>query len=217
MEFKKETRPLSQVDADTLVIFVFQDELIETELKTMDAAFPGDFISAVNQECARENFTGKPTQAVQLPTYGKLAAKRLVIKGAGKRAAADTATMRRATASVARRMSSGTAIDTIAVHVPSVTADQALAQAVIEGWLLGCYQFKKYKTSADDKKHAQTRQLVILNSPLNDEQFQHAAFTAATIAQATNMARDMVAEPPDYMTPSKLAEIASGLSGDRLT
>src|SRR5262245_4472071 len=148
MEFKKETRPLSQADADVLIVVVFQDEKVEEVLPALDPSFPAEFAAAVAKECSRESFTGKAAQTLQLPTYGTIAASRLLVKGGGKRGEAGSTSLRKAVAGAARRLSSGTTLDTIAVYLPPVPEEQErlTVQSIVEGWLLGSYQFKKYKT-----------------------------------------------------------------------
>lgn len=83
-------------------------------------------------------------------------------------------------------------------------------QAIAEGWPLGNYSFNKYKTDSnkDRKKQEQTTSLTFLGLSLGTKEFTRACTVGDTIAEATNLARRLVAEPAAYMTPIRLAQEA---------
>ena len=85
MEFKKEIRALSKVDADVLIIAIFQDEQIKDALLSLDGEFDQSLVDQIVEESVASNFKGKPGQTLHLPTGGKIAAKHVLVRGLGKR------------------------------------------------------------------------------------------------------------------------------------
>jgi leucyl aminopeptidase len=210
MEAFKETRALSEIDADVLIVAIFQDEKVDATLKSLDEALPEAFVAGIAQECEREKFTGKNGQTMNVPTFGNLAVRKLVLRGLGKATELDAAAVRKA-AAASRRGNQNAEV----VALNFRTEDPALLQAEIEGWTLGAYKFLKYKTKEDDKKYTPTRELRVVAPAVADDQFAALAKRAKAIAEATNFARDLIAEPAVFMTPTKLAEAAMELNGNQ--
>jgi leucyl aminopeptidase len=218
MQFKRSAEPLWQTKADTLVIGIFQDENIEATLAELAGEAPREFLAAVAKECARDSFTGKSGQMATLPTFGKLEAHRLCLVGMGKSADMTAATARQASAAAARRFAMGPGPPPTTVALALRIHEEAnLAQAIAEGWLLGSYRFKKYKTKDEDQARVPAQVLLLVAPGLSEEEINRATERGTAIANATNMARDMIAEPPAVMTPQALADIASSLTCPMLT
>jgi leucyl aminopeptidase len=206
MEAIKETRALSEIDADVLVVGVFQDEKIADALKGVDEAF----VTGIAAECEREKFTGKSGQAFTTHSFGKVVARKVSLRGMGKRADFDAAVARKV-AAAARRGNMNA--ETAAVVLSDALTDAHVA-AVVEGWTLGGYKFLKYKTKEDDKKFTPTKRLHVVAPAVADDAFADAAHRASVVAECTNFARDLIAEPAASMTPTTLAEAAVGLAGN---
>jgi leucyl aminopeptidase len=211
MEFVQESGAIGKISADIVIVGIFQDEKIKETLAKLDPAIPESFAATITQECGRENFTGKSKQSIQFATFNQMSAARLILCGLGKKSDFDTMVARRAIASAARRLASAAKLEAVAVEL-RIENKPEWVQAIVEGWLLGTYQFHKYKTKAEDKKQTKVERLLIC-ACLPQEQFTEAINTGQAISEATNFARDMIAEPPAVMTPSRLAEIASGIAG----
>ena len=205
MEAIKETRALSEIDAEVLVVGIFQDEKIAEALKGLDEKFSVSLAA----ECEREKFTGKSGQSFSTLAFGNAAVRKIVLRGLGKQADFDASVARRV-AAAARR--SNPNVERVAIAIAGNHV-----QAVIEGWILGGYKFLKYKTKEDDKKFVPTKQLWVVAPAVPDEEFGAAARRAAIIGECTNFARDLIAEPPASMTPTRLAEAAAALSGDAVS
>lgn len=203
MEAIRETRVLSQIDAEVIVVGIFQDEKIDATLKSLDSSLPDAFVSAVAAECEREKFTGKTGQSFNTPSFGNIAAKKLMLRGLGKQSDADAATVRKA-AAAARRANPNCEVVAIALR----TEQDGWVQACIEGWILGSYKFLKYKTKDDDKKYTATKRLLVVAPAVPEEKFAGCARRGIVIGEATNFARDLIAEPAAHMTPTRLAEAA---------
>src|SRR5262249_43324774 len=111
-------------------------------------------------------------------------------------------------ANVARRIRSNGAGGTLCLCLRSGKDGKADSQAAVEGWLLGSYSFSKYKSNDDDKPKSKVKKVTICGTNLSARDFNAAANAGKAIGEAANLARDLINEPPAYMTPSKLAQEA---------
>lgn len=99
-------------------------------------------------------------------------------------------------------------------------------KAAVDGWTLAAFDFDKYKSTKNNngedgakgkKKTKVAVELRIAGLEMTPQEFSSASQQAYIMADATNFARGLVAEPPAYMTPTRLAleakSIASKESG----
>jgi leucyl aminopeptidase len=87
---------------------------------------------------------------------------------------------------------------------------EASAEAIAEGALLGLYSFAKYKKP----EYEDIEEMLIVVREREKVPIVEAAIgKGKLVASATNLARDMVNEPANYMTPTRMAEIAKEIAG----
>lgn len=157
---------------------------------------------------------GKLNATSVVHTYGKLPARRVIVVGLGK---AEDFTLDRA------RQAAGTAIKlarklgarnvATIVHgagIGGLEAQQA-AQAVVEGSLLALYRFKKYVSKQSDNGDIDTLTLVE-NDPGKLAALEAGARRGIIYADSTNMARDLINEPGNVVTPTYLADFALAMA-----
>src|ERR1700730_16009338 len=87
MKYKIESSPLWQAKYDVLVCGVFHDEDIALAFRSVDASLQNDkngFLEKLVNAAKDDGFVGKSGQTMVLPTYGEIAAKRLMLVGLGK-------------------------------------------------------------------------------------------------------------------------------------
>jgi leucyl aminopeptidase len=86
---------------------------------------------------------------------------------------------------------------------------EASAEAIAEGAILGLYSFSKYK-----KPEYEDIDEILIVAKEGEEVpiIKSAIDKGKAVAQATNMARDMVNEPANYMTPTRMAEVAKEIA-----
>jgi len=82
------------------------------------------------------------------------------------------------------------------------------------GLILGTYEFNKYKSNNDDSSSTTDTKYNFIWSKLNQKDFDDSLGKATGIAEATCFTRDLVNEPPDTMTPTRLAELAKGIADE---
>ncbi len=90
------------------------------------------------------------------------------------------------------------------------TCPAIYTKAIVEGALLGSYRFDKYKSKKEQRIE---KELIISleeyhDKELKSESAQKAIHEAIIIADATNLAKDIVNSVPDDMTPENLANEA---------
>ena len=159
---------------------------------------------------AKEGFDGKFGSMYVLPTYGKIAAEKVLLVGMGKNKDFDLNRLRELSAKVIQKcMSMKNAKKVISVlHGAGIGGfdPELSARAIAEGTLIGAYSFDKYKS---EKSRNKVEDFVIVD--MVDENCKKAKAgvkKGKSIASAVNFARDLANEQPAYATPTKLAEIA---------
>jgi leucyl aminopeptidase len=87
---------------------------------------------------------------------------------------------------------------------------EASAEAIAEGAILGLYGFTKYKKPEYESIE---EMLIVVREREKVPIVEAAIGKGKLVASATNLARDMVNEPANYMTPTRMAEIAKEIAG----
>jgi leucyl aminopeptidase len=211
MELALETRSPSEARADVLVVGQHGDGARPApEIVALDRAL-GGLLARVQKS---EKFEGKPGQITYVHTAGVIPAERVLVVGLGplRRGARgrDAEPIRRATAAAVRR-ARDLGAGSIAVFMPGAALPaRARAQAVVEGALLGTYRFDKYLKEKNGKA---VRALTVLEP---DRRSAAAARDGVRIgriaAEATCLARDLVNEPANVVTPTFLARRAAEIA-----
>lgn len=156
------------------------------------------------------DFTGRVNQTALLYTRGALPAKRVLVVGMGKRLDFSPERLRETFARAAQRIRSlnitdfSASLDATHIDLPL----ERLAEAAVEGVLLGLYRFLPFKT-VDREQEVEVAAFTILEQ--DDAAYKvirTAAKTAEIIASAANFARDIVSTPSNEMTPTDLANEA---------
>jgi leucyl aminopeptidase len=189
---------------DALGVGIFADGGgLEGAAARVDKAL-GGLLSAV---LAEEKFDGKPGHVLLLHTHGRIPARRVIAAGLGPQPSLGLDHLRQAAGTVVRRAASAhaghvaLAAATLGSHGPN-----AVAQAYVEGALLGAYQFLRYKR--DDGGHV-SRVSLLAADPAQRRAMEEGVARGRLFAEATIFARDLVNEPPNLLPPVRLAEIAA--------
>jgi len=211
MELALETRSPSEARADVLVLGQYGDGARPVpEILALDRALGG----LLSRVLKTEKFEGKPGQISYFHTAGAVPAGRVLVVGLGPlrrgARARDAEHIRRATAAAVRR-ARDLGATTIAVFMPAAALPaRERAQAVVEGALLGTYRFDKYLKEKNGKV---VRALTVLEP---DRRSAAAARDGVRIgrisAEATVLARDLVNEPANVVTPTFLARRAAEIA-----
>jgi|CXWL01.1.fsa_nt_gi leucyl aminopeptidase len=208
----KPGRP-EQEQAELLVLTHYEDaDRLHGDAATVDRALGG----ILNQLLSSGEFTGKNQQTTVVHTHGKLPAKRVLLLGLGKKKDAKVETIRQAMGVAAKRAKAVNATSltaSIAGTDLSGVTDGMLAQAMVEGTILGSYQFTAYRSTSQDKKEKTFSRiiLVVANAASLAAVKQGAAYGHAG-AEAAVFVRDLCNHPSNVMTPSRVAEEAKQIA-----
>jgi len=211
VEIKVVAGDVAKTKADAIMVSFFEGmERPEGDIATIDKALDG----AISQLISQGEIKGKLNEITIIHSLSKLPAARVVITGLGKQQELSQDKVRGAIAKACRllRQKEVSSIATTAqgAGIAGITPEGA-AQAITEGALLGVYSFRRHITR--EAEYGELKQLSIVSS---DESELHAleqgCHKGKVMAEATNLARDMVNEPANHMTPSHMAEMAKKLA-----
>jgi leucyl aminopeptidase len=186
MKITIESRPLEQVDAETLIIPVF-----EGRPETRFGA--ADLVGEV---------TGKSLELTLLHHVRGVLSTRILLAGAGKPEKFDAAEQRRL-AGAAIRLLKTKSVKRVALALDADFAAPEFAQAAVEGAILGDYDPDNYKT--DEKKTVDSFAVV---APAEAEALRQGVERGRIIGEAQNFTRAMVNEPANKLTPSGMVAAA---------
>jgi len=202
---------IAGIKADAIIVNYFEGtERLGGDIATIDKALGG----VISQLISRGEIKGKLNEVNVIHTLGKLPAARVVVTGLGKKQGLSQDKIRGAVAETCRllRQKRADSIATVAqgAGVAGISLEGA-AQVVTEGVLLGTYSFRKHITK--EAEFGDIKQLLIVNSDGDKlPVLEQGCYRGRILAEATNLARDMVNEPANYMTPSHMAEAAKSLA-----
>jgi leucyl aminopeptidase len=194
--------PARTVAADALVIGVIQGTdhpILASGAQDADAALDGSLAATLGALGS----TGKLDEITKLPTGGKLAAPVIVAVGLGSPGQPggqpDAEALRRGAGAAVRALAAAKA-GRIALALPA--ADDAQAEAVALGALLGRYSFTRYRSSSNGTPPELT---LLSTAPGADR----AAARATVLAAAMGLTRDMINTSPSHLYPETFAAQAS--------
>ncbi len=193
--------------ADLLCAPFFEDD-DNDDLRELDAATAG----AIGRARASGELTGKSHELYLTDVVDAgWGTRRVLLVGAGPRDAwtADRAREVAGTAGLAAR---GRKARRVAFACGRAGEAPAVAQAVVEGLVLGAFRDLRFKTEEPDSLPLAGAELVLGREP--DAGVEAAARRGALLAACTNVARELSNEPANLFTPRVFAdralELASG-------
>lgn len=168
MNFELVKSSLSQTKADIVVVGLFKGEDAGKTLKGIDAKLPQAIQEAVTEHLENEGFKAKVSDLVSIPTFGNIAAPRMIVVGLGPKEEFTPNVVRKVSATVARKLKSASGSTKVVMFLraegpvkasaskarksPAPATTGGVAQQVssaVEGWSLGKYEFDKYKASKE--------------------------------------------------------------------
>ena len=211
MEIKVITGDIAKIKADAIIVNFFEGmKSPDGDITAVDKALDG----AITQLISQGEIKGKLNEITLVHSLGKLPAARVVVVGLGKQSELSLDKVRGAAGETCRwlrqRDVGSVATSAQGAGINNISPEDS-AQAITEGALLGLYLFRKHMTREDDKP-GEVRQLFIVGSDKVKTQLEKGSAKGKVLAESTNLARDMVNEPANYMTPTHMAEMATKLA-----
>jgi len=204
MELRIAVKPLTSHACDALAVGFYEPVgKFEGPVAALDRALG----RGLQQALAEEGFTGKLGRVAVVHTHGRAAPRRIIAVGMGPEKTQSTETVRTAAAAATRR-----ATELRLQHLafaPLVERDgrlRLLTQARVEGIILGAYRFDRYKSEPERRvTHAD----LLLADRAQQKVAERGVAEGRLFAEATVLARDVVNEPPNVLTPLRLADRAT--------
>ena len=178
----------------------------------VDAALDG----AISDLIADGEIKGKRGEVTIIHTLGKIAPARVVVAGLGKSSDFDTEAVRTISGETARRLQGiGVSRFSTIAHGAGIGGMDAAqsAQAVVEGTTLGLYEFDRFKSSKDGGTSVESVEIVEFDSSKLGT-LQLGVERGLVMADAVTVCRNMVNEPGNRMTPTRMAERALKAADD---
>ncbi len=206
---------ITKTEADAVVVSLFEGVTSPAGGTGMvDQALDG----AISSLIADGEFKGKEGEVTRIHTLGKLPVKRVVIVGLGKQERFDGHVVRSASGAAARFLRRiGVRKAAALAHGAGIGGlePREVAHAVAEGTILGLYQFKAYKSFNGDEPEAELEELTIVGQDGSTLDETNAGIASGTLmADSVMVTRDMVNEPANVVTPTRMAEIATAVAKD---
>jgi len=200
---------ISSIPADAMVVGLFEGDKITADvISCVDKALDGE----INKLIGNGEFKAKHSESSVIHTLGKLPVRLVVILGLGKRKEFSPDKLRNAVAEICRLLRKlncqKITMAPIGSDVKGITIADS-AKLIAEACILGLYNFDKYKKS--EEKAIDEITLVTEDSSRLSE-LSNAVSKGVTIAEAANIARDMVNEPANFMTPGNIVEVAEKIA-----
>lgn len=211
MRFDVVQKSIIEVECDVLVVNLFEGvKSPGGATGAVDRATGG----AVSALIERESFEGKLGQIADMTPVSGVAASRVFVVGLGKREEFDADKIRRASSAVVRRARdlSAKKVATI-LHGGGIGGiDPTVAsRALVQGTILGAYQFTRLKTSDVKPLSIDEFDIVELDEG-KIEAIRSGLERGRIAAEATCFVRDLVNEPANVVTPTYLAALAGKIA-----
>lgn len=202
MNYKIVNTDILKLKCDVLVLAMYEGQKLTGNLKDIDEKLGGALESRINNR----NFTGSFGKSLTIDTLGKLKADTVMIKGLGKKKDFTAERMFRAGAQVAKSLDES--IQTVVVDFQLKSKKHQLSN-LFEGIAFGEYRFNKYKTSKTAKREIEYS--IAVKNP-GSTIFKSESRNSLYVSEAQKNSRDIVNEPPGYLTPAKLSEFAVNIA-----
>ena len=201
--------------AEVLVLTHFEgDERLNDAAAAVDRALGGLLRGLLKSG----EFEGKLNQTVLLHTPGKAAAKRVLLVGLGRKKDARVDYVRQAMGTAVKRVrQAGASSFVTCLHGEDLSKTSAveLAQALVEGAILGTYQFTEYLSDKKTGAKQVVRLTVLTTDPRQLADIKEGARRGTATAEAAMFVRDLCNHPSNVMTPTRVATEAKKIGRER--
>lgn len=195
------------VECDALALLLAAGAHLAPGDDQLDGALGG----AISKALASGDFGGKLGEC--LVVYPAQGARRAILVGLGDPANMSPAALRSAAGAAARKARDVNSKSWQMAAPGIAIAGDVTAQALTEGAMLGLYRFRGYKSVPDKDQKEDPESLTLL---VSDTTQVAAAELGVARGVATGkgvvLARNMVNEPGNRMTPTAMAEVAKELA-----
>jgi leucyl aminopeptidase len=217
MQVKVQVGRAETTSTEVLVVTHCEGEgLAKQDAALLDRALGGSLRKLVQSK----EFEGKANEVLLYHTHGKVPAKRLVLVGLGKKHEATLETIRQAMGLAAKRVRQAK-VGSFAVVLPTVMPEGMslveVGQAMVEGAILGSYQFTAYRSEAASGQDV-ARMRILIQQKSQLRQVTEGVRRGVATGEATVFVRDLCNHPSNVLTPTRVANEAKTIAkAERIT
>lgn len=202
---------IQSAEADTIIVNLFKGVVRPAGATgAVDQALGG----AISELIASGDFSGKLGEVGVFYPRGLINARRVLVTGLGEQEKFDLEQVRKAAAAAIKK-----AQELQAHHVASIVHGAGIAklpvalatQALLEGTLLALYQYDGIRQERDTRSEISAFTIVEFEEG-KVEAIKEAMAVSQAIISGVKVARDLVNEPPNVATPTRLAEMAQEIA-----
>ncbi|MFW5647502.1 MAG: leucyl aminopeptidase [Candidatus Alkaliphilus sp. MAG34] len=198
---------IKDIMADALVVGVYEGvKSLNTDLAEIDKQLD----SAISDMIGSGAFEGKESETLLIYTLGKIPAKKILLLGLGKEEDFKADTIRKVVGKAVKQLEKSKA-DTAAIlpigldkNIPPET----VGRCIVEGAMLASYKFNKYKTGEEDKENNLEEIYIVNTDNSTEDDMNEGIKTGSALANGTIMARNLINEPSNVVTPEVMADKA---------
>lgn len=191
-------------DVNILVVKYYKNQDISA--CPINNALNGEILDFVFK---KEGFNADFGQTYLLPVSGKIKADKVLIVGLGEKETFTFDKLRVATAKAIQKCDTMKNNSKVGIFLSGDTDLLKEAQITAEDAIIGTYDFDKYKS----KKNESPISELIIATPGALEKVEAAVIKGEIIAKSMSMARDLINEPAQVITPETLANKAKSVQG----
>jgi leucyl aminopeptidase len=202
---------ITRLEVGGIIVGIFEGQTsLDGDAARVDGALGG----AISQLMGGAEIKGQSHHLTLLYTLGKMPPARVAVVGLGKRDDLTADKVRGVVAETCRslRAAGATTVGTVALGAGTAAIETLTsAQAITEGAVLGLYSFRKHVSRP---ANGEIKQLTILDRDVDKlPALAEGLRRGKIVAGAATLARDLVNEPSNFMTPADLADAAVVLAG----
>ena len=207
---------VTDIEADVLVVNLFEGITSPGGATgAVDKALGG----VISEIIADGEITGSTSELTLIHTpnsaYPNFKPSRVLVVGLGSSESFDTDGIRRVSASVIRKLrASGAKHAATIVHGAGIGGIDVVtsSQSLVEGALLGAYRFFKYRTTDTKRKPDVAKLTIVEADSAKLEAIESGVTRGVAFSSAEILARDLVNEPANKLSPSDLASTAEKIA-----
>ncbi|MDA1127325.1 MAG: leucyl aminopeptidase [Chloroflexi bacterium] len=215
LEIKVESADITGIDTPALVVNLFRGvKKPGGATGAVDEALDG----AITQLIEDGEIKGATGETTLIHTFGRIKPKRVLVLGLGPKDKFDAQVVRRVSAEVVRFLRrKGISRAVTIAHGAGIGGldPQQSGQAIAEGTHLGLYRFGAYQSNYSESTTEFEKLTVVELDKTRAKSIEAGVKLGSTVAQACIVARDMVNEPANHMTPSRMADAALKVAKDQ--
>ena len=215
LEIKVESGDIINIDTPALVVNLFRGvKKPGGATGAVDKALGG----VITQLIEDGEIKGSAGETTLIHTLGKIKPARVLVAGLGPQDKFDVQVVRRVSAEVVRFLRRrGISRAVTIAHGAGIGGldPQQSGQAIAEGTHLGLYKFGTYLTKNGEATTEFETLTVVELDKTRAKDIEAGVKLGCTVAKASIVARDMVNEPANHMTPSRMAEAAEKVAKEQ--